>query len=161
MRNEIATRYTVVSLVALGTVSFLRKSISSFVMKANLTRFVAIAPSFCQTKRAPTHFFCSPCRFLVSNFGSICFLGKRNQGLTKRNQLIKLLYLSIRQMWTDSWIRRKKHSAAPPGIELGSSDCRSDALTTELRSHDRNCVRIFVFHQTVSSVSLRGDPSVS
>ena len=55
---------------------------------------------------------------------------------------------------------KKKHSAAPPGIELGSSDCRSDALTTELRSHDRNCVRIFVFHQTVSSVSLRGDPSV-
>ena len=47
----------------------------------------------------------------------------------------------------------KKHSAAPPGIELGSSDCRSDALTTELRSHDRNCVRIFVFHQTVSSAS--------
>ena len=44
---------------------------------------------------------------------------------------IKLLSFSIRQMWTDSWIRRKKHSAAPPGIELGSSDCRSDALTTE------------------------------
>ena len=45
----------------------------------------------------------------------------------------------------------KKDSAAPPGIELGSSDCRSDTLTTELRSHNRNCVRTFVFHQTVSS----------
>ena len=45
---------------------------------------------------------------------------------------------------TDSWIRRKKkHSATPPRIEPGSSDCRSDALTTELRSHDRNCVWIF------------------
>ena len=29
---------------------------------------------------------------------------------------------------------------------------------TELRSHDRNCVRIFVFHQAVSSFSLQGDP---
>ena len=63
-------------------------------------------------------------------------------GTIPSNQ-IKLLSFSIRQMWTDSWIRRKKHSAAPPGIEHGSSDCRSDALTTELRSHDRNCVRIF------------------
>ena len=35
-----------------------------------------------------------------------------------------------------------KNNAAPLGIEPGSSDCRSDALTTELRSHDRNCVRI-------------------
>ena len=66
--------------------------------------------------------------------------------------LIKLLsFFSIWQMWTDSQIRWKKHSAAPPGIEPGSSDCRSDALTTELRSHDRNCVRIFVLHQAVSS----------
>ena len=59
---------------------------------------------------------------------------------------------------------KKKHSAAPPEIEFGSSDCRSDALTTELRSHDRNCVRIFVFHQTVSSFSLfffSSDPAVS
>ena len=38
---------------------------------------------------------------------------------------------------------KKKHSATPPGIEPGSSDCRSGALTTELRSHNRNCVRIF------------------
>ena len=30
-------------------------------------------------------------------------------------------------MLADSWIRLKKHSAAPPGIEPGSSDCRSDA----------------------------------
>ena len=46
----------------------------------------------------------------------------------------------------------KKNTVQPHrGIELGSSDCRSDALTTELRNHDRNCVRIFVFHQTVSS----------
>ena len=74
--------------------------------------------------------------------------------------LSKVLFFSIRQMWTDSRIRRKKHSATPPGFEPGSSDCRSDALTTELRSHDRNCVRIFVFHQTVSSFSLRGDPHV-
>ena len=56
----------------------------------------------------------------------------------------------------------EKNTAQPsPGIEPGSSDCRSDALTTELRSHDRNCVRIFfVFHQAVSSFSLRGDPHV-
>ena len=71
-------------------------------------------------------------------------------------------FFSIRQMWANSWIRRKKHSAAPPGIEPGSSDCRSDALTTELRSHDRNCVWIFFFFlsftKTVSSFSLRGDP---
>ena len=43
--------------------------------------------------------------------------------LYKQWRIIKLLSFSIRQMWTDSWIRRKKHSAAPPGIELGSSDC--------------------------------------
>ena len=48
-------------------------------------------------------------------------------------------------MWTDSWIRRKKkHSAAPLGIELGSSHCRSDTLTTELQSHDMNCVQLSV-----------------
>ena len=48
------------------------------------------------------------------------------------------------KMWTDRWIRRKrKHSTAPPGIEPGSFDCRPDALTTKLRSHDRSCVRIF------------------
>ena len=44
-------------------------------------------------------------------------------------------------------------STAPPEIKLGSSDCRSDALclTTELRSHDRDCVQIPAFHQAVSS----------
>ena len=35
--------------------------------------------------------------------------------------------------------KKKRNSAAPPSIESGSSDCRSDSLTTELRSHDRNC----------------------
>ena len=67
---------------------------------------------------------------------------------------------SIWQMWTDSWIRREKHNAAPLGIEPGSSDCRSDTLTTVLRNHDTNCVQIFVFHQAVSSFSQRGDPNV-
>ena len=48
----------------------------------------------------------------------------------------------------------------PPGIEPGSSDCRLDALTTELRSHDWNWVQFFVFHQTVSSFFLLDDPHV-
>ena len=34
-----------------------------------------------------------------------------NCWLGNRSALIKLLSFSIRQMWTDSWIRRKKHSA--------------------------------------------------
>ena len=51
---------------------------------------------------------------------------------------------------------KKKHSAAPPEIEPGSFDCRSDALTTELRSHDRNCMWIFVFHLVLASCYHRG-----
>ena len=37
---------------------------------------------------------------------------------------------------------KKKHSAAPPGVEPGSSDCRTGALTTELRSHNNDSERI-------------------
>ena len=44
-------------------------------------------------------------------------------------------FSSLTKIRTDNWIRRKRKSAVPPGIERGSSDCRSDALTTELRSH--------------------------
>ena len=82
---------------------------------------------------------------------------KKKKKLTFTSLTVYELLLTAEQFRTR---RKKKHSAAPPGIEPGSSDCWSDALTTELRSHDRNCVQIFVFHQTVSSFSLRGDPHV-
>ena len=45
---------------------------------------------------------CSPA--LVSNFPKRITLENDN----------RKFFFSIRQTWTDSWIRRKKHSAAPP-----------------------------------------------
>ena len=80
---------------------------------------------------------------------SIIVVQIENLFLSGPFHLSKLLsFFCIRQLWTDSWIRRKKKTQrSPSGIELRSSDCRSDALTTELRSHDRDCVRTFVFHQ--------------
>ena len=42
---------------------------------------------------------------------------------------------------------KENHSAAPPGIEPGSSECRQDGLTTDVRSDHWNCVQIFVFDQ--------------
>ena len=56
--------------------------------------------------------------------------------------LIKLLsfFFSIRHMWTDSWIRQKKHSAAPPGIELSShlSERKKERSLIRWNSPDRN-----------------------
>ena len=60
-----------------------RKSISSFVTDANLTRFVAIAFLLLDKMGANT-FLCSLCGFTVSSFGLICFLGERNQRLTAK-----------------------------------------------------------------------------
>ena len=76
--------------------------------------------------------------------------------------LIKLLsfFYPTNVNWQLDQMKKKKHSAAPPGMERWSSNWRSDALTPEVRSHGRNCVWIFVFHQAVSSFSLRGDPHV-
>ena len=62
--------------------------------------------------------------------------------------------LFLRQRWKNWQLdQTKKHSTALPGFEPGSPELWSDALTTELRSHDRNCVRILAFHQAVSSFS--------
>ena len=71
------------------------------------------------------------------------------------NQTIS--FSSPTKVWTDSWIRRrqKKHSAAPPGIEPGSSDCRSDALTTEYPGSERSPAGL----RCVKNVS--SDPAVS
>ena len=44
------------------------------------------------------------------------------------SNLTPFVFLFLSDMWTDKWIRRKHHGAAPPGIEPGSSDCRLDAL---------------------------------
>ena len=67
---------------------------------------------------------------------------------------------------TDSWIRpkkkkKKKHIAAPTVIKPGSSGCWSDALTTELRSCDRNCVWFFLsFTELLVLFSLRSGQDV-
>ena len=52
-----------------------------------------------------------------------------------------LSFSSPTKMGTDSWIKREKKNA-PPGIEPGSSDCRSDAQTIELRAL-RGCAVFF------------------
>ena len=52
-------------------------------------------------------------------------------------------------------IKKKKNSAAPPGIKPGYSDCQSDVLTTELRSFAGTACKIFVFDQAASSFFTR------
>ena len=89
--------------------------------------------------------------------------GRKNDGITRylkqclkcetqpqpttnnRNQIL-FSFSSDKERKTDSRIRRKKHSAAPPGIEPKVLRILV-ALTTELRSHNGN----FDFHQAVWS----------
>ena len=69
--------------------------------------------------------------------------------VNRTNFVIKFSPLfSDKDRRTDSWIRRKK--IAPPRWE-SNQGLALDALTTELRSHDRDCVLFLAFHQAVSS----------
>ena len=71
-----------------------------------------------------------------------------------------LSFFCIRQMWTDSWIRRKKNTTQPVGdrtqvfrLPVGRSNHWATKPRQELRAN-------FCLSPTVSFLSLRGDPSV-
>ena len=67
--------------------------------------------------------------------------------------------LSIWQMWTDSWIRSKTQRT-PAEDRTSVFRLPVGRSNHELRSHDWNWVRIFVFHETARSFFLWGDPHV-
>ena len=71
------------------------------------------------------------------------------------NQLFSFSSDNFKDRRTDSRIRRKKTQRSPAGNRTQDLIlvARSTTWTTELRSHNGNCVWIFDFHQAVSSFS--------